>query len=323
MEYLKSGMGNGLITFAETAKHHSFTSAAHALCLTTGAVSQQLLQLEKQLGFPLFHRHSRGIKLTLEGAQLQKVVELSLQDINTLIGQLRSPQPQSLEIRLKLTPSFAFKWLVPRLENFHKQYPEIQIHTFAEGALVASKIKDYDLAIDYGPLSSQQNGLDTPNLDTSNSGELNSNTLNSELLMEEYLLPVMSPTYLDANPSLKASCFTSVDFSSIVLLHDAMPWEQAERDLEWKLWAETFSAAMNTDQGHFFNRTDMAMSAAEAGVGMAMARTALIKDELITQRLVSPFKPIPAKAGYFLISNTSSLAAEKFTSWLKGQIKQS
>ncbi len=308
MEYLKSGMGNGLITFVETAKHHSFTSAANALCLTTGAVSQQLLQLEKQLGFALFHRHSRGIKLTVEGAKMRKIVELSLQDIDTLIGQLQSPQPQNHEIRLKLTPSFAFKWLVPRLENFHKQYPEIQIQIFAEGALVASKVKDYDLAIDYGPLSPQPNHFEGAN---------------SELLMEEYLLPVMSPTYLDAHPNLEAPCLRDVDLSSIVLLHDAMPWKLAERDLEWKLWAEAFNSAIKTDQGHFFNRTDMAMSAAEAGVGMAMARTALIKDELITHRLVTPFKPIPANAGYFLLSNTSSLAAEKFTIWLKKQIKQS
>lgn len=306
MEYLKNNMGNGLITFVETAKYHSLTRAAKALCLTTGAVSQQLLQLENQLGFPLFHRHSRGIRLTNDGAQLLGVVELSLHDINNQIGQLQSKAIPSNEIRLKLTPSFAFKWLVPRLENFHKQYPDIQIQTFAEGALVESEINDCDLAIDYGPLPYKHN---------------HSNTLKTQLLMEEYLLPVMSVTYLDAHPELQAACLHGEALNSAVLLHDAMPWEQASRDQEWKLWAETFGATMNTNQGHFFNRTDMAMSAAEAGVGIAMARTALIRDELNEKRLVTPFKPIPAGAGYFLISNTSSPAAEQFTAWLKQQIK--
>ncbi|MBE4540113.1 LysR family transcriptional regulator, partial [Vibrio parahaemolyticus] len=72
---------------------------------------------------------------------------------------------------------------------------------------------------------------------------------------------------------------------------------------------------------HFFNRTDMAMSAAEAGVGIAMARMALIEDELTTKRLVSPFPPIPANAGYYLIMNTRSQSTERFREWLLKQIE--
>lgn len=306
MKHVKSSMGSGLITFVETAKHRSLTSAAKALCVTTGAVSQQLIQLENQLGFTLFHRHSRGIQLSDEGKELLDVVESGLEDIDSVIDKILRSEVDSNEIRLKLTPSFAFKWLVPRLENFHKQYPDIQIQIFAEGALVESEIKDYDLAIDYGPLTHKH---------------ADSMLLKPELLMKEKLLPVMSPSYLKGHPQLESTSLQHSDFDSVVLLHDAMPWDNASRDLEWKSWASIYGVEIKVNQGHFFNRTDMAMSAAEAGVGIAMARTALIQDELRTKRLVTPFEPIPAGAGYFLISNTTSPAVEKFTAWLRVQIK--
>lgn len=306
MKHVKSSMGSGLITFVETAKHRSLTRAAKALCVTTGAVSQQLIQLENQLGFSLFHRHSRGIQLSDDGKELLDVVERGLDDIDTVIDKILASEVGSNEIRLKLTPSFAFKWLVPRLKNFHKQYPDIQIQIFAEGALVESEIKDYDLAIDYGPLPYKH---------------LDSTLLKPELLMKEKLLPVMSPSYLEAHPKLKSTSLKNSDFDSVVLLHDAMPWSKASRDLEWKSWAAICGVEIKVNQGHFFNRTDMAMSAAEAGVGIAMARTALIQDELRTNKLVTLFEPISAGAGYFLISNTSSPAVEQFTAWLRGQIK--
>ncbi|EJK2115494.1 LysR family transcriptional regulator [Vibrio navarrensis] len=297
---IKSSHLAALYTFVEVGKHTSLTAAAKQLCLTTGAVSQQLLQLEQQLGFSLFERHSRGIRFTDKGRQLHQCASVHLGEIEAEVGRLRQEQGRAQEVRLKLTPSFAFKWLVPKLDSFHQQYPEIQIQIFAEGALVNSDTRDFDLAIDYRPHPYRHP--------------------NAELLLDESLLPVMSGKYLHAHPWLSKASYTQQEWASVVLLHDAMPWEKAARDFEWLSWVAERRLDLPTDRGHFFNRTDMAMSAAEAGVGIAMARMALIDNELESGRLVSPFQPIKANAGYYLIRNSENDSTAAFIAWLKRQI---
>ncbi|MDQ2191865.1 MULTISPECIES: LysR substrate-binding domain-containing protein [unclassified Vibrio] len=287
-----------LSTFVKVAQYNSFSEAAKSLHLTTGAISQQLILLEQKIGFKLFERHSRGIRLTDEGRTLARVVKQNIQDIESTIAYLNQSRNIN-EIKLKSTPSFAFKWLVPRLENFHRKHPDIQIQIFAEGALVDSDRRDYDLAIDYGPLPYKK--------------------MNAELLFEEYLLPVMSAAYLQAHPQLQHSHYQQESWNGVVLLHDAMPWANASRDYEWLYWASEMGVDIATQQGHFFNRTDMAMSAAEAGVGVAMARMALIDNELETERLVSPFKPLKANAGYYLIHNGKNDCIAAFIRWLNQQ----
>lgn len=200
---LKSQQVASLHTFMQVAQYSSFSLAAAALHLTTGAISQQMLQLEAQLGFSLFERHSRGVRLTEAGRILLTTVQRSYQDIEQIIHSLVPPTERK-EIRLKLTPSFAFKWLVPRLEDFYRRHPEIQIQTFAEGALVDSERRDYDLAIDYG-------ALPYPRRD-------------AQLLMEEWLLPVMSTNYLAAHSWLQEDWANAENWQQVVLLHDAMPW---------------------------------------------------------------------------------------------------
>ncbi|EGR0803327.1 LysR family transcriptional regulator [Vibrio alginolyticus] len=302
---MKSNLISGLCLFSQVAEYNSFTGAARHLHLTTGAISQQIIHLEALLGFTLFERHSRGIRLTVKGTQLHQATQFHFSELSKLLDELKV-EKQTNEIRLKLTPSFAFKWLVPKLESFHHDNPDIQVQIFAEGALVNSEIKDYDAAIDYG-LHPYRNA-------------------NAELILDEHLLPVMSPKYLEDHGWLKTlfgeqkNSMPVKQWQEATLLHDAMPWEKATRDYEWLYWASAMGLDFKTDVGHFFNRTDMAMSAAEAGVGIAMARMALIEDELTTECLVSPFKPIPANAGYYLIMNTRTNATETFRHWLLGQL---
>ncbi|EGR0168961.1 LysR family transcriptional regulator [Vibrio alginolyticus] len=302
---MKSNLISGLCLFSQVAEFNSLTGAARHLHLTTGAISQQIIHLEALLGFILFERHSRGIRLTVKGTQLHQATQFHFSELSKLLDELKV-EKQTNEIRLKLTPSFAFKWLVPKLESFHHDNPDIQVQIFAEGALVNSEIKDYDVAIDYG-LHPYRNA-------------------NAELILDEHLLPVMSPKYLEDHSWLKTlfgeqkTSMPVKQWQEATLLHDAMPWEKATRDYEWLYWASAMGLDFKTDIGHFFNRTDMAMSAAEAGVGIAMARMALIEDELTTERLVSPFKPIPANAGYYLIMNTRTNATETFRHWLLGQL---
>lgn len=296
---MKSSIVSGLWLFTQVAEFPSFTRAAKALHLTTGAISQQIIQLEQQLGFTLFERHSRGITLTVTGHQLLKSTSFHFSELSKTLDDLQTDKPSN-EIRLKLTPSFAFKWLVPRLESFHLENPDLQVQIYAEGAIVNSDLRDFDVAIDYGL---------HPYRDAS-----------AELILEEQLLPVMSPKYLEDHGWLKALKASKYEWGKATLLHDAMPWESAARDHEWLFWASSMGFEFKTDVGHFFNRTDMALSAAEAGVGIAMARMALVEDELKSGRLVSPFEPIAANAGYYLITNTISASTNRFRRWLKRQI---
>ncbi|UTV30699.1 LysR substrate-binding domain-containing protein [Photobacterium atrarenae] len=279
---------SGLATFNIAARYGSFTQAAEHLHITTGAVSQQIRQLEQQLNLTLFERHSRGIRLTDKGQQLYQVVSQSLHDISDTLSQLQQPDPEG-EVRLKLTPSFAYKWLVPRLQDFYQQYPEINIQIFAEGALVDHQDTSVDLVIDY---CRQPHTSGT-------------------LLMSEYLLPVMSPAYRDKFDWQAPKCWEQV-----VLLHDAMPWRDARADYEWHHWFQKMGLQANSQKGHYFNRTDMAMAAAEAGLGVAMARGALLHDDLSCGKLVSPFEAIPAKAGYYLIQHRQGQAIQCFINWL-------
>ncbi|PNI05968.1 LysR family transcriptional regulator [Vibrio diazotrophicus] len=293
---LKSSQVSALHTFMLVAQYPSFSAAAKELHITTGAISQQLLQLESKIGFSLFERHSRGVKLTEAGETLRAVVQRSFHDIEESLHNLEQRENRK-EIRLKLTPSLAFKWLLPKLEDFYHQNPDIQVQLFAEGALVDSERKDFDLAIDYGPFPY--------------------NRKNSELLMAESLLPVMSPSYLKAHPWLEDISNNKNYWDEVNLLHDAMPWAKAPRDYEWLYWASEMGVEISTLKGHFFNRTDMAMSAAEAGVGIAMARSMLLQNELETGKLISPFNSIPANAGYFLITHNPNETTAIFIKWLK------
>ncbi len=294
---MKPYLLNGINLVSVLAQHKSLTSAASELNITTGAVSQQLQLVEERLGFLVFERHARGIRLTTLGQKLVESVSPHLVAIEDSVYQLsneRSNQP----IRLKLTPSLAFKWLVPRLDDFQKSHPDIQIQMFAEGALVNSTSRDYDIAIDYGPLPYKLN--------------------NAELLMEESLVPVMSPDYLHSTFS-SCSSIPDLVWKNVTLLHDAMPWEGALKEQEWHYWAAKHKLDLDVTRGHFFNRTDMAMAAAEAGVGVALARKALLGDEITQKRLVTPYSAIRAGAGYFIITHSNTPDTHLFKLWLQQQ----
>lgn len=288
-----------LVQFSQVAKYNSLSSAGKSLFLTTGALSQQLIVLEEQLGFALFFRHSRGITPTEEGKKIFDCVEQCSETIQLHIDEIKSKNSIK-NIRLKLTPSFALKWLVPRLQDFYLMYPDIQVQTFAEKALVNSDELDFDLAIDYQPLNKYPE--------------------KSIQLAEEHLVPVASPKYLEQH-KLSLDGNKPSEWKDVIFLHDEEPWSGAKRNYEWEQWASEHQLEVNTDRGHFFNRADMAMSAAEAGIGVAMAREYLIRDEIQSGKLIAPFPPIKAQAAYFLIVNNRNTTTEKFITWLTEQLK--
>ncbi|CAM3645957.1 LysR substrate-binding domain-containing protein [Vibrio aquimaris] len=295
---MKSSLLSGVHLVSILAPHQSLSSAASNLNITTGAVSQQLQLAEERLGFEVFERHARGIRLTDLGRKLLDSVNPHLTAIEEAIEKL-SKEASRKPIRLKLTPSLAYKWLVPRLDDFQKSHPNIQVQVFAEGALVNSSSRDFDIAIDYGPIPYKLG--------------------DAELLMQECLIPVMSPDYFNKVCKTQ-NTGPQLVWESVTLLHDAMPWQGAQKDQEWRYWAQKHQLELDVSQGHFFNRTDMAMAAAEAGVGVALARKALLNDEIKQKRLVAPLPAIGANAGYFIITHCEASETQLFKSWLKQQV---
>lgn len=293
-----------LRTFDAAARLGSFTRAAIQLHITPAAVSQQIRHLEQQLNITLFERHSRGIRLTEKGHSLHLVVKPSLNNIASAIATLQDDTVVGNEVRVKSTPSFAFKWLVPRLSDFYHQNPEIQIHIFADGALVDTSTSDYDLAIDFAPTPYPNHESD----------------IQPELLMQEALVPVMSPDYAAQHNWQDPNTWKKVS-----LLHDTMPWLNALPEFEWRYWFKNQQLdAQYPTQNHYFNRADLAMEAAVAGQGVALARSALLSSYLKTEALVSPFEPIASDSGYYLFEQRNSdqhnPSLAVFKQWLIAQV---
>lgn len=309
---LNAQMMAALRSFAAAARTGSFTKAGLELHITAAAISQQMANFEQQLQLTLFERHSRGIRLTTAGETLYDTVAPCLDSITNTINALQKSQ-KIQHIKLKSTPSFAYKWLVPRLQDFYQRYPEITVQIFADGGLVDTQATDFDLAIDYAPIP-------YPKLDRHQE---------SILLMAETLVPVMSAQY-----AAKKQWRAPNPWQHAILLHDAMPWRDADYHSEWRYWFETMGfEAMGLNKqlsttGHSFNRTDMAMEAAAVGQGVALGRGALLEQDLLSGNLVAPFSPIAAGCGYFLIQTAKIEArpvnktTEIFINWLFEQVEQ-
>lgn len=265
-----------LRTFEAAARLLSFSQAAEELSITPGAVSQQMKNLEAQVGVDLFIRKPRQVELSSQGLQFYETVRPVLLNLESTLGRIKRSDLEG-SVRLRSIPSFVFKWLIPRLAGFQNQYPDIRIETFAEGSLLDLKAKDFDIAIDYG--AGNYPGL------------------SSSLMMEENLFPVVSPAH-----------FGDVDWQAdgalnrVPLLHDTTPWADAEPDAEWRYWLKASEMDdINTDRGHYFNRGDMAIKAAASGLGVALARESLITEELQRGRLMAPYKKKQSRCSYYII----------------------
>lgn len=284
-----------LRTFEAASGALSFTRAAEQLSVTTGAVSQQIKHLEAQLGFRLFDRLPRGLRLTPEGQQLYAVVHRCLLDLDSCVQRL---QHQLLEgqIRFRSTPSLLFKWLVPRLHQFHARFPDIHVETFAEESLLKTEPLAFDLAIDYGFGNYRE--------------------LEAEKLLSETLFPVASPDYAASRDWRDPAAW-----HDLTLLHDSMPWRDAARDAEWRFYLDQVGLdAVESARGHYFNRADLAIEAAAAGLGVALARGSLIDNDLESGRLVAPLPAVESCCAYYLIHRPGVLEDARirvFYDWLR------
>ncbi len=280
---------NGLRAFEAAARRGSIKEAAAELFVTPGAVSQLVKGLEESLDTPLFRRHGRGLALTQQGAELYPVLRESFQNIASALEHLKVRE-QSGPLTVTVVPSFAAKWLVPRLGRFRERHPEIDVRISATLDLVDLLREDVDMAIRY--TTGEHQGL------------------RSDWLLAEPIYPVCAPRLMDGARSLRSPG----DLRFHTLLHDESP-------REWLMWLEQYEVeGVDASRGPVFNDASMALQAAIEGQGVALSRGELAARDLEEGRLVKPFDlPLPNEVAFYVVSPESNADWPKvaaFREWI-------
>jgi LysR family glycine cleavage system transcriptional activator len=280
---------NSLKAFEAAARHESFTRAAEELCVTQGAVSQQVKTLEAGLGIKLFNRERQRLIITESGRDYLTVVRDALDRI--AVGTERLLQRQNSGVlTVSTSPDFAAKWLVHRLGHFAEAHAEIDLRISATLHHVDFAREEVDLAVRHG--DGNWPGLDPVQLS------------------REQLFAVCSPKLLSGRRKLGKPA----DLLKLPLIH------LDNRD-DWKKWLRGVGVDdAEVTHGPVLNRVSMVIDAAINGQGIALARTTLAAWDLINGRLVRPFPDsLPLSKTYWIICPKATSNLPKivtFRNWL-------
>ena len=275
-----------LRVFEETGKHLSFTKAAQELHVTQGAVSRQVKQLEDYLGTALFVRHHHRLELTDAGRQLLPQLAQSFNLMENALQQLRDPN-QRQKLNILVPPTFSTRWLVPRLADFRKRYPELTLSVKDS----QSEEGSYDCVIRFGRTAQPR--------------------CYSELLMLERHVAVCSPQLLADNGEVDLT-----QQSLLHILHKGRPLDV------WPAWLRAAAIeGVDPTQGMEFSTLDQVINAAVAGAGLAIIDKTMIAKELEAGALVT-FSDVTVDGpfGYWLdVSRDRQGLAKvmRFTEWLR------
>ena len=248
---------NALRAFDAAARRLSFAGAAEELGVTPSAVSQQIRGLEKRLGRPLFERLNRARKLTEAGEQLASPLGALFLEMSDLVETARALRTSRLEV--SALPSFAAKWLAPRITRFQSAHADCRIRIAGSDQLVDFGRQKVDVGIRYG------------------SGDYPS--LFVERLAKVSAFPVCSAEF--------AARARGQDLSKLPLIHDESSL-RADGLPTWNAWfaANGVDLRKSARRALIFESVHMAIDAAVAGHGAALGLTPLVNDDLEAGRLV-------------------------------------
>jgi len=281
---------HALPDFEAAARHLSFTKAAEELHVTHGAVSRQVKSLETYLGFSLFRRLNRSLRLTDEGQAYARSVRGFLDSLSEETRRLTAPRRAS-GLTVSTTYSFTTGWLVPRLGRFRSLYPGIDIRLQANDLAIDFARDNVDLAIRYG--RGQYPGLAA-----------------TRLIADDYV-PVASPALLKGKHPLRKPA----DLRHHVLLHDE------GTEVDWRMWLMAAEVeGVDASRGPIFSHSPMVIQAAMRGEGVALGRMALIEEELASRQLVRLFDlSLRSGLAYYIVCPPRSLERAEvraFRDWL-------
>lgn len=290
-----------LLCFEAAARHESYTRAAQELALTQSAVSRQIAALERLVGQTLFQRTRHGVALTARGAAYAQQVRQRLQALEQDTLEAMSGTGEGQAIRLAAVPTFATRWLVPRLPALAAIHPGIVVHIetrtrpflFADAAV--------DAALYAGTPEQVANWAGT----------------RSVQLLHEALVPVCAPALRKRGRPLSPA-----QLAELPLL------QQSTRPLAWRHWFDHLSvAAPKALAGPRYEVFSMTAAAAIAGMGVALMPRLLVEEELASGTLVEACRTVGyGDRAYYLVlpeRQESSMALRHFSDWLQATARRS
>jgi DNA-binding transcriptional LysR family regulator len=278
---------NSLRFFDSAARHLNLSLAADELHVSHSAVSQQIRQLETWLGCKLFERHSDGVRLTVAGQDLRRACQPAFDRLEQRCAELRG-KTASTDVVIGAPASLLSNWLIPRLEHFEREHPEVQVRlqTATDIALLERRVIDVLIVAE----DHKSPGID------------------AMPLFPEAIGPVCTP-------DLAKRITTPADVLNSPLLHTS------SRPAAWEQWATACGLEpAQTRPKRQFDQLSHMLEAAAVGLGIGIAPEILVQADIRGGRLVAPlgFKETGGRFDLYFRTDTST-TVEDLKLWLKAE----
>jgi LysR family glycine cleavage system transcriptional activator len=288
---------NALKAFEVAGRTGSFTRAAELLNVTQSAVSRQVRQLEEQLEEPLLQRRHHHLELTVAGRLLLQALQQSFDKIELTVRSIQEKTHRN-RLRVNVPPTFASRWLMPRLGRLREPHPELEISltTRTQDSLAESSV--LDCAIRFG--NGEWDGLD------------------NVFLMQERHIAVCAPALLGRRQGENR-----IDLNRFTLLHVLASDDQ--RYLTWQHWLKAAGIeGVDTRGGYEFDLLDHAIRAAVDGLGITIADRHMIARELASGQLTQVLNVhVDGHQSYWLVTRPEQTALPhlvQFKDWLQQEV---
>lgn len=296
---------NALRAFEAAARHQSFSAAASELNVTPAAVGQQVRNLESWLGIQLFTRAASGsARLLLTDAARAAMPDIreGFERLSLGLARLKDAGV-SAELTVTVSPAFAAKWLLPRIERFQQAYPDLDVLLDTNARSVDFHAERIDVGVRYG--AGRWPGL------------------TAVRVMDETMFPVCAPDY----PLLENNGLADDALPRCTLIHD-LSMANYEDFPTWRMWLDAAGfGRVEADHGLRINNSAAVLQAAIEGQGLALARSVMVKDDLDAGRLIRPFPDkgleCPLTQAYYVVYRPECGALPKiqaFRDWVISEV---
>lgn len=285
---------NALRAFEAALRHQSFVAAADELNVTASAISQQIRTLEEYLETPLFVRSKVGISPTAQAREAYPEIRDGLARLAAGLQKLRAPSGDNL-VTMTVPPSFAAKWLLPRIERFRAKHPGLDIRLDTTDRLADFATEGIDIGVRYG-LGGYAG-------------------LQADKLFDEEVFPVCSPALLPKLPQRPDLQW----LAGMTLIHDSTS-DFDPTFPTWRSWLLARGAVFDPSRGLQLNSSLLATQAALDGQGVTLARAVVVDGDVKAGRLVRPFDSVDGTAcAYHVVYSKHALdrpKVQRVRAWL-------
>jgi len=293
---------NGLRAFEAAARHLSFSRAAEELFVTPAAISHQIKGLEDFLGITLFKRMPRAVILTEEAQTVLPSITEAFDKLDQAAGMLIDNKASGV-LTVTSAPTFAAKWLLPNLDSFSAQYPDISVRLDARLETVDFDREGVDVGVRLG-------GGKYPGMRT-------------DCLFAETVVVVCHPKMMEGPKPLRDPS----DLKNHTLLH--VDWGKKMEDPlpDWNMWLKSAGIEdVDATRGPVFTVEDMAIAAAARGSGIALASVYAVRDEIDKGILVMPFaQKMETSVAYWVVAperTADNGKVKAFRDWILATAKE-